>query len=255
MESNIVRVAKSKDNPFVMVDRAIANDSSLSYAARGMMLYLLSKPDNWTVRMGDLANSSDAEGMHAIRSIFKELEASGHVTREKTREPNGRWAWETTVHERPTICDQAVHGRTIDGQAAYIISTDSTKNDANASATPPLGEKKPRTPQQRERAAQKKALRQYFESKTGLKIPTKGKKQGIARLWWNPAHEICELAGWDLSAAKKLVDAALAKLENMTVSNPNSILKTARAIAAKRGRPRASPGVTIAPGVMKLPVG
>ena len=261
--TSIIRLSKDKDNPFVMVDRAIADDSSLSFAARGMMLYLLSKPDNWTVRMGDLANSSQSEGMQAVRSIFKELEISRYVTREKTRSADGRWAWETTVHESPTIYGLTAHGSTTHGQPAHILSTNRSKKrreDAkNASSqAKPAGVPKVKrklSPEQQEHNAQKKAIQEYFEQRTNLKIPRRGTSASIGKLWWNPVREICELADWNLDAAKKLVNQALAKLEDMTVSDPNSILKTARAIAAKQGRARASPGVTIAPGVLKLPVG
>jgi len=56
MTEHIVRISKSKYTPYVMLDKRLTENNELSYGARGMMAYLLSKPDNWQVRMADLEN-------------------------------------------------------------------------------------------------------------------------------------------------------------------------------------------------------
>ncbi len=86
-------------------------------------------------------------------------------------------------------------------------------------------------------------VREHFTRRTGLRPPggdgAKHKRE-MAALWWNPIAEICELAGWDVGAACKLIDAALEKMEELTVSDPNSIVKTCRAVAGEMALRRTS---------------
>src|SRR5258707_13097107 len=48
-EAKIPRIirASRKNQPYVMISRTTAQDSTLSWAARGVLAYLLSKPDDW----------------------------------------------------------------------------------------------------------------------------------------------------------------------------------------------------------------
>jgi len=87
------------------------------------------------------------------------------------------------------------------------------------------------------------AVREHFTRRTGLRPPggsgAKHKRE-VAALWWGPIAEICELAGWDVGAACKLIDAALEKMEELTVSDPNSLIKTCRAVAGEMALRRTS---------------
>lgn len=81
----IVRVEKNKDNPYVMMNKAGLNDPRLSFKAKGILAYLLSKPDDWQVRVKDLANHS-ADGSTAVRSGLKELIQCGYAEFRRTRD-------------------------------------------------------------------------------------------------------------------------------------------------------------------------
>ena len=50
----IFRISKNKENPYVMMDRRPIENAELSWGAKGVLAYLLSRPDNWTVRLQDL---------------------------------------------------------------------------------------------------------------------------------------------------------------------------------------------------------
>jgi hypothetical protein len=95
----VFRVIKNRDEPYVMVRKALAEDSSLSWAARGLMGYLLGKPDDWRVRFGDLMKQGPSR-RSALRRIVGELIAHGYMTRRRTREA-GRFAWVVCVYEEP----------------------------------------------------------------------------------------------------------------------------------------------------------
>jgi hypothetical protein len=99
-KQTIFRTMKDADNPFVMIDRRPIENPVLSWKAKGILTYLLSRPDNWIVRLGDLVKRSP-DGVHAIRGAIKELQAAGHVSRREIRE-NGRFVrYELEVYELP----------------------------------------------------------------------------------------------------------------------------------------------------------
>lgn len=64
---------------FTRIDNSLINDEGLSYKARGILAYLLSKPDNWTVSIGDISNKSEKDGKESIKSAFKELVDKGYA--------------------------------------------------------------------------------------------------------------------------------------------------------------------------------
>lgn len=82
----IFRTIKNEENPFVMIDRRPIENPILSWKAKGILAYLLSRPDNWTVRLGDLIKRSP-DGVHAVRGAIKELQKAGHVRRVEHRDP------------------------------------------------------------------------------------------------------------------------------------------------------------------------
>lgn len=93
-----IRVAKRRR--FTQIDRNTLNDVRLSYRARGVLAYLLDKPDDWTTNSDAIAVAG-REGREAIRSALAELEEHGYLERKKWRGKLGQWQSEWTVRERP----------------------------------------------------------------------------------------------------------------------------------------------------------
>jgi DnaD/phage-associated family protein len=85
----IVRVAHDKDNPFMVVDRALPQNKELSYEAVGLLMYLLSKPDDWEVVIEDLQR--EGCGRDKVYRILRELRKAGHLHEVKGRKVNGRF--------------------------------------------------------------------------------------------------------------------------------------------------------------------
>jgi len=69
-----------KRKNYTVVDNTFINDNNLSWKAKGIMLYLFSRPDDWQVYIKDLINKA-ADGEKALRSGLKELEKFGYLTR------------------------------------------------------------------------------------------------------------------------------------------------------------------------------
>lgn len=85
---------------YAAVDRRTVNDSALSFRARGLLVWLLDKPDDWETSVERLA-SQTTEGEFAITSACRELERAGYLARTKTRGEDGRWHGEWLIQERP----------------------------------------------------------------------------------------------------------------------------------------------------------
>lgn len=67
--------------------RATAQDETLSFAARGMLAYLLSKPSDWQVQIDDLQQEC---GRDKVYGLIKELMQSRYVERKISRDERHR---------------------------------------------------------------------------------------------------------------------------------------------------------------------
>jgi len=86
------------------MDKATVNDDRLSFRARGILLWLLEKPDDWRCDSEVIARAG-TEGREAVRTALKELLALGYLRRTKAHGPHGHWQNITDVFERPVATD------------------------------------------------------------------------------------------------------------------------------------------------------
>lgn len=86
----IVR-SKQKSRGFYMLENSLANDPGISWAAKGMLVFLLAKPDEWRVCVEALVNftlpaTPKNVGKDGVYSIIKELLNAGYMTKHKHRD-------------------------------------------------------------------------------------------------------------------------------------------------------------------------
>jgi DnaD/phage-associated family protein len=86
---NEVRTHKRK-NPFVQIDKAVFNDPNLSWKAKGILGYLLSKPDDWKTYVSDLVKRSK-DGRDAVSKGLLELEEHGYLVKWQKRKDGGQF--------------------------------------------------------------------------------------------------------------------------------------------------------------------
>ncbi len=92
---------RSKAKPFTMIDNGIINDSALSMKAKGILMYLLSKPEGWQVYEKDIKNHC-TDGRESIKSGIVELINRGYMQRENRRSEDGTFAGYTyAVYDEP----------------------------------------------------------------------------------------------------------------------------------------------------------
>lgn len=99
----IERATKDADNPYRMISRAAMEDERLSFESRGVLAYILVKPDNWRVHVADLRKAGNV-GRDKIYRILNELIAFGYVVRDVERNKDGTLG-DTVyrVNEKPTF--------------------------------------------------------------------------------------------------------------------------------------------------------
>jgi len=101
MSNNIFRVKKNKNNPFVQMYKQPINNENLSFKAKGILAYLLSKPDDWQVYEVDLQKHA-TDGKTSISNGIKELIEAGYIEREMKRNEKGQFkGYEYRVYEVP----------------------------------------------------------------------------------------------------------------------------------------------------------
>lgn len=99
-KKTIFRVIKA-DNPFVQIDKYCLNDTALCWKAKGLLCYMLSKPDNWKFYDTELVHHS-VDGITSLRSAIKELKNAGYIVKRVIKDEKGRIIeHETLVYERP----------------------------------------------------------------------------------------------------------------------------------------------------------
>lgn len=92
---------------FTVLDNRLINDQNLGWHAKGLLIYLLSKPDHWQVSVAQLCNHTDKglsrrSGRDAVYSILREIEQAGYVSRRPKRGDDGNFiGTEYVVSETP----------------------------------------------------------------------------------------------------------------------------------------------------------
>lgn len=106
----IIRSPRPTRN-FTIVSNSVLNDPRLSFRAMGVLVYILSKPDNWRTSVYQLSKSRLAvdsgtvrgSGAKAIRAALSELIDAGYVRSERLHRENGEWTFRYCVTDRPSV--------------------------------------------------------------------------------------------------------------------------------------------------------
>jgi len=134
-EQYIFRTKVEKE--YTTIRNSLIADKTLSWEARGLLVYLLSKPETWIVRKSDLVATSPASE-YLTTNILREVEIAGYIKRKKFRNKKGQWEWHTWVYDQPipqnmgggeTIPQKTTPGKTMPGKLGNIIRTELKKTD------------------------------------------------------------------------------------------------------------------------------
>jgi|GEM_PF-2807491 len=94
MDKTIFKIDKRSGN-FTIIDNRIFLDETLSWKAKGILSYLLSRPEDWDIQKKDLVNRS-SDGETSVDTGLKELMSTDHVERVTKRNKDGtidKWVY------------------------------------------------------------------------------------------------------------------------------------------------------------------
>lgn len=134
---------------FVQVDNTMIYDERLSLKAKGLLLLMLSRPNDWVFYEDELVKHC-TDGVSSLRSGLAELKDCGYLRKIRLTDEQGRvTGWETHVFETPQKSDSTGDSVQImdsenlevpDSGFSHTTKTDSTKTESTKnlkSATPP----------------------------------------------------------------------------------------------------------------------
>lgn len=88
----LVRERLAWERDFTQIPNLYARDQSLSWVARGILIWLMTHDAGYQVTMGAIEQASWKEGREAVRSAVAELEKAGYLHRQQKRGKGGRLA-------------------------------------------------------------------------------------------------------------------------------------------------------------------
>lgn len=135
---NILRAEHSAEYPYVMMSKATANNGKLSLAARGLLAWLLDKPDTWEIDP-DATARLNSTTLHEIKKLLKELAQHNYLIPPKRITVKGRFQYTPyTLRETPDIealpCDEnreaeTVERKPLNGNRAPVFDSQSRTGD------------------------------------------------------------------------------------------------------------------------------
>lgn len=133
---SIVRGARPESGWYAL-DKRISEDERLSWAARGLLVFLLGKPDNWRVSVEHLRKQTESSrlrtGRDGVYALLAELQVVGYIVAVQERRDDGTLgAVEYTVRELPApLPAQPDTAQPLPAQP-YTAKTTLTKTDISA---------------------------------------------------------------------------------------------------------------------------
>ena len=132
---SIIRADHGEENPYFQYRRATAQDRKVSWAARGIMAYLLSRSDNWKLQPKDLQQKC---GAGKVYTLLNELIAAQYIVRFEARDNKTKRIdhYKYVVYEKPlTEKQEAALPDTENRDITYkrvLKKKDGTKKDSVA---------------------------------------------------------------------------------------------------------------------------
>tara|TARA_R100000231_G_scaffold88806_1_gene67238 strand:- start:355 stop:1011 length:657 start_codon:yes stop_codon:yes gene_type:complete len=96
------KIVVRKNENYTVISNIFLRDIELSLKAKGLLAYLLSLPNDWSVYATELANRHK-DGITSIYSALNELEQANYLIRERLREKGKLKGVEYIVSETPIL--------------------------------------------------------------------------------------------------------------------------------------------------------
>ena len=132
----MVKVTNLGKHGFTIINNDAINDSKLSWRAKGILIYIRSRPDDWQFYSSEVEKHA-TDGIKSLLSGLKELEDCGYLKRLQGKSKDGRFTeleWQiadTPAFLPQTVSRHAVSGHAVSGHAVKgtLLNTDPTNTD------------------------------------------------------------------------------------------------------------------------------
>jgi hypothetical protein len=173
---------------WLVIDKRTVEDVRLTWAARGLLAYLLSRPDDWEVLVKDLIKRGNLK-RDGIYTLLRELRAVGYVRYDPTRD--AQWS--------PPRRHLRRFGTTTSGFAGYGFAGYGASGHGKAGRFTYYRTKPSKQQLQTTDYNLPRAMKQALEERgcpTGSMMNCDAKRFGCSRRWCRPTH-----SGWRMSGS------------------------------------------------------
>lgn len=134
-----------KNVGFTQISNEVLERPDMSLKAKGLLAYLLSKPDGWEFTIGSVTKWCGSDGKDSVRSGLSELESLGYLTIGEEQRESGKYVGgDWTVSDRPHDgCGETVAGKPLrenrcgkPATAIYIVNN--TERSNTEEVIPPI---------------------------------------------------------------------------------------------------------------------
>lgn len=108
---SIYRAPRPEAN-WTQIRNEIIHDQRITFKATAVLIFVLSKPDNWRTSTKHLATVK-REGIDAIRTAMTELESAGYIKRRRYQDEGGKWQYDTLVFDTPQTVYKSVQNSSL----------------------------------------------------------------------------------------------------------------------------------------------
>jgi hypothetical protein len=139
-----VRIRRKHNGNFAIIPNALVEDKRLSIEAKGLLAYLISRPDDWVVKHGHLQRALGI-GRDKLQRILRELIQTGYLERddEQPRDGHNQFAaYAYICRDVPSSSRPPLHGLPLRGSRSLktrngINKTDSLITESNKTPSKP----------------------------------------------------------------------------------------------------------------------
>lgn len=176
---------------FTVIDNELLEDATLSWDAKGLLTFLLSKPDGWEINQTHIERSGTA-GKYKVRKMFKELYDAGYLEQRQHRAPDGVFIGsEVVLVERPMAKNRNAekpecpkNGDSVNQPQVntdYLVNTDSSKSIGRPSRFEDFWQTYPK--KAKKKPAREIWQRKQLDSRADLLIADVQNRQQNDRRW------------------------------------------------------------------------
>ena len=99
-----------RNTNYTILSNVGLEDSRLPFRAKGLLAYLLSKPDGWSVSDRHLATVGP-DGRDAVQTALRDLEKHGYLVRRRENGAGGKWIHHSYIYDEPQSTGEAAGKR------------------------------------------------------------------------------------------------------------------------------------------------